>query len=61
MMRRIKELIRSAVMGWMALGLVHISAAWTGIGMGVGWLTAGVAGVLGVPGVVLLLAVNVLL
>lgn len=61
MMHRVKEFIQSAMMGWIALGMVHIAAAWTGIGMGIGWLTAGIAGVLGVPGVVLLLGVNVLL
>ena len=60
-MRRIKEFCCSAVHGWIALILVHIAAAWTGIGLGLGWLTCSIAGVFGIPGVVMLLLANVIL
>ena len=40
--------------------MVHISAAWTGIGFGFGWLTCGVASVLGLSGVIGLILVNII-
>jgi len=60
-MRLVKEACRSAVWGWIALGLVHISAAWTGIGLGFGWLTCGTASILGLPGVIALVVMNTIL
>ena len=61
MIQWIKEAWRSAVWGWIALGLVHITAAWTGIGLGVGWITCGTASLLGVPGITMLLLMDTIL
>ena len=52
---------RSATYGWLALMAVHISAAWTGIGLGFGLLTCITATVVGVPGIISLLLLNVIL
>lgn len=57
----IRTLWRSGIYGWLALGLVHLSAAWTGIGLGIGWFTGSVAFALGVPGVITLMLMNVIL
>lgn len=59
-MRRLKELYRSAVLGWIGLCLVHITAAWTEVGIGFGWLSGGIATILGLPGVIGLLVANVI-
>lgn len=56
-----KSAIQSAVLGWLALLAVHGCSAWTGIGLGFGWLTCGVAGLFGVPGVTMLLILNLIL
>ena len=60
-MRVLKQMWCSATWGWFALVLVHILAAWTGIGLGFGWLTCGVASVLGLPGVIGLVLLNIVL
>ena len=53
-----RVIFRSGMLGCAALGAVHIASAWTGIALGFGWFTGMIAFVLGVPGVVLLLALN---
>ena len=60
-MQLLKQAWRSAVLGWFALVLVHISSVWTGIGLGFGWLTCGAATVMGLPGVIGLILMNIVL
>lgn len=55
------QVTRSAISGLGALGLVHLLGAFSGIGLGVGWFTGGTACLLGVPGVVTLLLLNIIL
>ncbi len=50
----------SAVSGLLALGLVNLTAAQTGVGLPVSLLSLGVAGVGGIPGVVVMLALRLL-
>lgn len=48
----------SALCGCCALGLVNVLSAYTGVGIALNYTTAFVTTVLGVPGVVLLLALR---
>ena len=50
-----------AAMGYAFLFLFNFVGAWLGVSLGLNWVNAAVAGVLGVPGVVLLLLVKYLL
>ena len=50
--------IRSALWGMVSLCAVNVSAAFTGISLGFGWLSGGVAILLGVPGVIGTLLLN---
>ncbi len=50
----------SAITGLLAFGLVNLTAAWTGVSLPVSLLSLGVAGVGGIPGVVLMLALRLL-
>ena len=56
----IRRIIRSRLWGLMALCAVNLSAAFTGVSLGFGWLSGGTAAVLGAPGVVGLLLLNAL-
>jgi len=49
------KLALNAVVGFVALGLLNFFGGFIGLGLGVNWFNAIVVGVLGVPGVVLLL------
>ena len=51
---------RSAVGGFLSLCAVNLSAAFTGVSLGFGWLSGATAVLLGVPGVIGLLALNAL-
>ena len=57
----IRQWMRSAKWGMIALGVVNLSAAFTGFSLGFGWLSGGVAVVLGMPGVILLMIINAIL
>ena len=59
-MRVARTVRRSIASGWLALVAIHISSAWTGVGLGFGWLTCGVATILGLPGTVLLLLLHLI-
>lgn len=48
----------NAVLGLAALAAVHWTAAYTGLQVGINLFNAAVAGVLGIPGVVLLILVQ---
>ena len=50
-----------AAMGYAFLFLFNFVGAWVGVSLGLNWLNAAVTGVLGVPGVILLLLVKYLL
>ena len=50
-----------AAMGYAFLFLFNFVGAWIGVSLGLNWVNAAVAGVLGVPGVVLLLLIKYLL
>lgn len=53
--------LSSAVAGIAALGAVNMLAPFTGVGLALNWLTSFAAVVLGVPGVICLLAMRLLL
>ena len=57
----ILKLLLHAAMGYAFLFLVNFVGAWLGVSLGLNWVNAAVAGVLGVPGVVLLLLIKYLL
>ena len=50
-----------AAMGYAFLFLFNFVGAWIGFSLGLNWINAAVTGVLGVPGVVLLLLIKYLL
>ena len=58
MSKIIKRILRSSALGVGALCSVNILAAFTGVSLGFGWLSGGVALLLGFPGVIGLLALN---
>ena len=49
-----KQFLISAVLGFLALGLVNFTAQWTGVALAA-------SGLLGIPGVTLLVLLNLLL
>ena len=57
----ILKLLLHAAMGYAFLFLFNFVGAWLGVSLGLNWVNAAVAGVLGVPGVVLLLLIKYLL
>lgn len=50
-----------AVLGYVALFVLNFVGSWVGIGLGLNWINAIIVGVLGVPGVILLLLLQYLL
>ena len=50
-----------AAMGYAFLFFFNFVGAWVGVSLGLNWINAAVTGVLGVPGVILLLLVKYLL
>ena len=57
----ITKLLLHAAMGYAFLFLFNFVGAWIGVSLGLNWLNAAVTGVLGVPGVILLLLIKYLL
>ena len=55
-----RQMVRSGLWGWLSLCAVNLSAVFTGISVGFGWLSVGVSTVLGVPGVISVLFLNAL-
>ncbi len=51
----VRRLFRGAVQGGCALAAVNVAGAFTGVSVGVNWLSAGACMSLGVPGVITLL------
>ncbi len=56
-----KKLFVSAVLGIIALALVNFTAPYTGVAVPVTRLSVAVSGVLGIPGVTLLVILNAVL
>lgn len=52
------KLLLHALFGFVFLGIFNFVGAWVDLSLGVNWVNAAVAGVLGVPGVVLLLLIK---
>ena len=57
----ILKFLLHAAMGYAFLFLFNFVGAWIGLSLGLNWFNAAVAGVLGVPGVILLLLIKYLL
>lgn len=55
------KLLIHAAMGYIALFIFNFVGAWVGLSLGLNWVNAIVTGVLGVPGVVLLLLIKYIL
>ena len=56
-----KGYLLSAVLGLVALALVNLCGAYTGVVLPVSRLSLGAAGLLGIPGVTLMILLNTLL
>lgn len=56
-----KQFLLSAVLGFLALALVNWTAGWTGVALPVNRLSIAASGLLGMPGVTLLVLLNLLL
>ena len=55
------KLLLHALLGFVFLFVFNFFGAWVGLGLDMSWLNAAVAGVFGVPGVVVLLIIKYLL
>lgn len=55
-----KGFLLSAVLGLVALALVNLFGAYTGVTLPINRLSLGAAGLLGIPGVTLLILINTL-
>ena len=53
--------LRSARFGWGGLLLVHLLGGFTGVGLGFSWLCIGAATLLGFPGVILLVLLDMMI
>ena len=51
----LRQLAAGAVQGLCALAAVNVAGAFTGVSLGIGWLSLAAAGLLGIPGVTTLL------
>lgn len=49
------KLLLHTLLGFAALFIFNFVGSWTGISLGINWLNAVIVGVLGIPGVILLL------
>ena len=55
------KLLINGLVGFVVLFLLNFAGEWVGISLGINWINAIVVGVLGAPGVVLLLLLKYLL
>lgn len=58
--RPLRQLLATALQGLCALAAVNVTGIFTGVSLGLGWLTGGVAMLLGLPGVAGLLLARLL-
>lgn len=56
----LRRLLATALQGLCALAAVNVTGIFTGVSLGLGWLTGGVAMLLGLPGVAGLLLARLL-
>ncbi len=56
-----KNFLTSALLGFLALAAVNLCAAYTGVALPVNRLSVAVSGLLGIPGVTLMVILNALL
>ena len=56
-----KSFIFSGLLGFIALAAVNLTAPYTGVALAVTRLSIGVSGLLGVPGVTLMVSLNTIL
>ncbi|MBQ1210377.1 MAG: pro-sigmaK processing inhibitor BofA family protein [Clostridia bacterium] len=56
----LRRLLSTALQGLCALAAVNVAGVFTGVTLGLGWLTGGVAMLLGLPGVAGLLLMRLL-
>jgi len=59
--RPLRSLAGGAFQGLCALAAVNVASVWSGVTLGLTWFSAAVCGVLGMPGTVMLLVLQVLL
>lgn len=59
-MSKLFDVVRLGKWGLLSLTLVNLSACFTGVSLGFGWLSGGTAVVFGPPGVLALLLLNAL-
>lgn len=59
--RPLGKLALNTALGFLLLVLLNLMSVWTGLQLGINWLTALLVGTLGLPGVGLLLAAHWLL
>lgn len=57
----LKSVWRSARFGWGGLLLVHLLGGFTGVALGFSWLCIGMATLLGFPGVILLVILDMMI
>ena len=57
----LRRLLSSGVQGLCAVGLVNVAAGFTGVSLGFSWLTAICSALLGVPGVIGLVLMQIVL
>ena len=58
--RPVRGLLGSALQGACALAAVNVTGMFTGVSLGLNWFSCAVSAVLGVPGVITLLLLNVI-
>ena len=58
--RPVRGLLGSVLQGACALAAVNVTGMFTGVSLGLNWLSCAVSAVLGVPGVIALLLLNVI-
>ena len=58
--RPLRRLLTTAVQGICALAAVNVTGVFSGVTLGIGWLTGGTAVFLGLPGVIGLLVARLL-
>ena len=57
--RPLRTLLTSAAQGMCALGLVNVLGTFTGVSIGFSWLSTGAGLILGIPGVIGVLMLNI--
>ena len=57
----VHHLLSSGLQGLLALGAVNLAGAFAHASLGVSWLTLGISGIFGIPGVIGLLLIKLIL